>query len=803
MMRLPRWHKVISDLAGNKTRSLLVVASIGVGLFAVGLITSMYVIISQDMRAGYEAVNPANILVSTSLFNLDLVKHVQHVQGVSQAEGVFIVTLRMRSANGEWKTIDIQSIPNINTKQINLLHLEQGQWPPADKEIVVDRYKLGDLPVGVGGSIEVELPSGKTHLLKVVGVINDQTIGTTGGGGFFLAPVQAYTTLATLQWLEMPAQLNQLYITVDGDSNNTEAIRQVSNRVTKAIENSGLTVYSSSIRATDDHPNRVYVNAISAILLVLGFLVLFLSGFLITNTLSALLNQQVHQIGVMKTIGARRAQIMVIYMIQIFFFGLIAFVIAQPLSSWAAYTLLGAVANEINIVLQGYRSVPQVVYLLLIMALIIPQVAGFIPILQGTRITAVEALSGYSQAKLPSQDSWFYRNLNKIRRVPRPLLLSLRNTFRRKGRLLLTLFTLTLGGAIFIATFNSQVSLTNYIDRIGRYFLADVNLSLKQSYRVDEIKQLVKEVPGVKAVEAWSSASAELIMPDGSIGEQADLLAPPAGSPLVDPTLTAGRWLIPGDSNAIAVNERFIELFPNLKVGDTLRAKIGGKEYDMAVVGFFQLAGKSGGFVAYTPYDFLSDAIHQTNRASNYRITGDRPNLTLGEQKALGTRIETFLVDRGFQVAQTEAGHSLTATTADGLNILTSFLLVMALLTAVVGSIGLAGTMSMNVIERTREIGIIRAIGASDTAVINMVMVEGVLIGLMSWTLGTLLSFPISSLLSNAINLSLFGATAQFSFTPTGVILWLLVVLILSALASVMPARNAARLTIREVLSYE
>ncbi|HEX7432229.1 MAG TPA: ABC transporter permease, partial [Anaerolineaceae bacterium] len=444
---MPRWHKVISDLAGNKTRSLLVVASIGVGLFAVGLITSMFVIISQDMRAGYEAVNPANILVSTSLFNLDLVKHVQHVQGVSQAEGVFIVTLRMRSANGEWKTIDIQSIPNINTKQINLLHLEQGQWPPADKEIVVDRYKLGDLPVGVGGSIEVELPSGKTHLLKVVGVINDQTIGTTGGGGFFLAPVQAYTTLATLQWLEMPAQLNQLYITVDGDSNNTEAIRQVSNRVTKAIENSGLTVYSSSIRATDDHPNRVYVDAISAILLVLGFLVLFLSGFLITNTLSALLNQQVHQIGVMKTIGARRAQIMVIYMIQIFFFGLIAFVIAQPLSSWAAYTLLGAVANEINIVLQGYRSVPQVVYLLLIMALIIPQVAGFIPILQGTRITAVEALSGYSQAKLPSQDSWFYRNLNKIRRVPRPLLLSLRNTFRRKGRLLLTLFTLTLGGA--------------------------------------------------------------------------------------------------------------------------------------------------------------------------------------------------------------------------------------------------------------------------------------------------------------------------------------------------------------------
>ncbi len=803
MMRLPRWHKVTSDLAGNKTRSLLVIASIGVGLFAVGLITSMFMIISQDMRTGYEAVNPANILVSTSPFTTDVVKHVRHVPGVRQAEGIYSVTLRMRSSNGDWKLIEIQAIPDINLRQIDLLHLEQGQWPPAKKEIVVDRYKLGDLPVGVGGSIEVELPSGKTHLLKVTGVVNDQTIGATGGGGFFLAPVQAYTPIETLEWLEIPVVMNQLFITTEGNSNDVDVIRQVSNQVTKTVEDSGLTVYSSSIRATDDHPNRVYVEAISAVLLVLGFLVLFLSAFLITNTLSSLLNQQMHQIGVMKTIGARRSQIMGIYMIQIFFFGLAAFVIAQPLSSQMAYYLLSVIAEQINIVLQGYRAIPQVVYLLLIMSLVIPQAAGFLPILQGTRITAVEALSGYSQAKAPSQDGWIYRSLDHIRKIPRPLLLSLRNTFRRRGRLLMTLFTLTLGGAIFIATFNSQVSLTSYVDRIGHYFLADVNLSLKQPYRVDEITQMVKTVPGVKAVEAWASSSAELIMPDGSIGEQVDLLAPPASSQLVDPTLTAGRWLRQGDLNAVAVNERFIELFPTLKVGDMLLTKIDGKEYNLQVVGFFQLAGKSGGFVAYTTYEFLSGAIHQANRAGNYRITGARPNLSLNEQKTLGKNIETYLESHGVKVAETEAGHSLTATTANGLNILTAFLLVMAILTAVVGSIGLTGTMSMNVLERTREIGIIRSIGASDGAVINMVMVEGVLIGLMSWVLGTLLSFPISSLLSNSINLALFGAAAQFSFTPTGVILWLLVVLVLSALASVVPARNAAHLTIREVLSYE
>ena len=684
MMR-PRWRKVTADLAGSKLRSLLVIASIGIGLFAVGLITNMYLLITQDMKTGYEAVNPANILMNTSPFDQDMLDHVRQIEGVRQAEGVYSLTLRVKSTTGDWKPIDILAIPDIQTKQINTLRLEQGQWPPADKEIVIESYKLNDLPVGIGREIEVELPSGKIRQIKVVGSVNDQTLGAAGSGGFFLAPIQGYVTYNTLNWLEYPTAMNLLYITVDGNANDTSHIREVSNQVGQAIEDSGRTVYSTSIRALNDHPNRIYVEAISAVLFVLGFLVVFLSAFLITNTLSALLNQQVHQIGVMKTIGAYRGQIASIYMVQIFFFGLIAFVIAQPLSSIFAYYLLTNFAAAINIVLQGYRTIPQVVLLQLILALVVPQAAGFLPIVQGTRITVVEALTGYSQEHPPSPRSWFNRQLHRIRGLPRPMLLSLRNTFRHRVRLILTLFTLTLGGAVFISTFNTQGSLIQYIDQIGRYFLADVNLTLKQPYRVDRIISTVKEVPGVGAVEAWAASSAELIMPDGSVGERISLLAPPSDSKLVNPVLLEGRWLIPGDQNAIAVNERFREVFPDLKVGDTIRAKIAGKETSLVVVGFFQLAGKSGGYVAYTTYDFLSRQIHQINQAVAFRITASRSGLTLQGQEALGRAIEAHLEARGIQVLEIEAGHSLTATTANGLNILTGFLLIMALLTAFVG----------------------------------------------------------------------------------------------------------------------
>jgi putative ABC transport system permease protein len=165
--------------------------------------------------------------------------------------------------------------------------------------------------------------------------------------------------------------------------------------------------------------------------------------------------------------------------------------------------------------------------------------------------------------------------------------------------------------------------------------------------------------------------------------------------------------------------------------------------------------------------------------------------------------IETHLAQSGIQVIDISTGKSLTQKASDGFTILTAILLFLALLTAMVGSIGLAGTMSLNVMERTREIGILRAIGATDLSLMRMVLVEGALIGILSWLLASAAAFPISEIMSDSITLALFGSPANFAFTPTGFIVWLVIVLILAVLASVLPARSATRLTIREVLSYE
>ena len=548
---------------------------------------------------------------------------------------------------------------------------------------------------------------------------------------------------------------------------------------------------------------------------MLGVLILFLSSSLIANTLNALLNQHLRHIGVMKLVGGRRSQIFTMYIVLILAFGTIALLIAVPLGGQGAYALSAYIANMINFNLLGYRIVPLAFAVQIIVGLAVPLLAGLGPVLNGSRITVLRALSGdmIPDEKKRSLDAkprasgferfqvWFTSALARRGvHIPRPLLISLRNTFRRRGRLVLTLFTLTMGGAIFIAVFNVRVTLHDYINSIGHYFLADVSLDFNQPYRLNEVKNIALQVPGVQSVEGWAYASAEAINPDGTVGDALTILAPPVDSKLVAPVMVSGRWLQPGDQKAITVSEDILSKYPRLAPGKTIRLKINGRQDDWAVVGIFKFASQDG-TVAYGTYETISRVTHTTDHAFTYRVVTD--GHTPAYQQAMSSQLEKYFRDRGFQVNAARSGDSTLKSAAGSLDILVTFLLIMALLTAVVGSMGLMGTMGMNVLERTREIGIMRSIGAVDAEVMRTVIIEGMLIGGISWLIGALLSFPITYLLADIISLAIFQSPIAVHFTYQGFAIWLLVVLALSAVASILPARNAARLTIREVLAYE
>jgi len=96
-----------------------------------------------------------------------------------------------------------------------------------------------------------------------------------------------------------------------------------------------------------------------------------------------------------------------------------------------------------------------------------------------------------------------------------------------------------------------------------------------------------------------------------------------------------------------------------------------------------------------------------------------------------------------------------------------------------------------------------RAIGASDGAVLQVVLIEGLVIGWMSWLIGAVAALPISKLLADAVGYAFFRASPSYRFSLAGTLLWLVVVLVLALVASYLPARRASRLTVREVIAYE
>ena len=804
----PRWRKVLHDLVDSRLRTALVVVSIAVGVFSIGVIAGTYVIISQDMSASYAANNPMNVELRAGDFDAAVVDSLAGTRGVREAEGRRVFSARVRvPGTTAWKVLDLVALDDFEGQRINRLSLVEGAPAAAKQQILLEHKALEELDASVGSELEVQLPDGGVRRLHVAGIVQDQTTGA----GDFLAPPFAFIHTDTLSFLHQPQAFNRLYATLTQGGDDEAHLRQMAGELKERLEDNGVSVVRSRTALSHEHPMSSTVQAILGILGALGVLVLFLSSSLIANTLNALLSQHLRPIGVMKLIGGRREQISTLYIVLILAYCLIALALAVPLGAQGAYGLAAFIAEKMNFNLLGYRLVPLALGIQIFVGLAVPILVGLAPVLNGSRISVQRALSNdlslpASSATPPAsrRPSLQQRAAEALGRrgihLPRPLLMSIRNTFRRRRRLALTLFTLTMGGAIFIAVFNVRVSLHDFIAQIGNYFLADVTLDFDRPYRLSEIEMVARQVPGVTDIEGWAFAGAEVLYPDDTVAENLTILAPPVDSTLVSPILIAGRWLRVDDRRGLAFSESILERFPHLRPGDSLRLKVNGETETWEVVGLFKFTDQEGTF-AYGAYPAIAELSGLPNRSLSFRIVTEdhRP----ASQQAMSETVDAHFRQLGYKVRETRTGLSTLRTASESLDILVTFLLIMALLTASVGSMGLAGAMGMNVLERTREIGIMRSIGATDREIMRLVVVEGVIIGSLSWFLAVLLSFPITYLLSSILSLAIFRSPIDVKFTLEGFGLWLLVVLALSALASALPARSAARLTIREVLAYE
>jgi putative ABC transport system permease protein len=791
-----RWQKVLIDLWRNRVRTLIVALAIAVGVYAIGVVLNVGELVVREYDSDQSGARIASAVLRTAPFDDDLAERVAEIPGVAAAEGRQVVRTKFYGQMTQPRDLVLTVIPDFSAMQVDAITPLDGQWPPQKREVILERLSLDYLGVQIGDTITVEMDGGAEKSLTVVGLAHDPQELSPG----ITDHASGYVTPETMDSLGLSETYTELHLRVAERAKDEAHINTVVDAVEDHLEESGRIVLSRSV-STESRVDP-FIDTIVLILSSFGLVILLLSGFLVVNAISALITQQIPQIGVMKLIGARRWQIMSLYIATVLVYGLIAVILGLPLAILTARFLMdGLVQGLLNVLPDSYVIPPHLVAVQVLVGLLLPLLAGLVPVIRGTRITTQKALSSVGVETGAYGRGWVERALGKLQGIValrRPILLAFRNTLRHKGRLVQTLIVLIAGTALFISVITVRASVDATVEGFMRFHQYDVSVELERPYRLARLEEAMQAVPGLVAVEGWSLGGATRLRPDDSESDGMRVYAVPAGSQFLAPQISAGRWLGAGQ-NEIVVNSDVLDEEPDVRVGDEVVLDIGGREAAWHVVGV--VPTESRGATLYMKHEDYAYVTRTPGQVTHLQAVGQQHDAA--SQQMLERRLLQALEERGLEVRGTRTTQLMKSENKLMFTIVVAFLILMALLLAAVGGLGLTTTMSINILERVREIGVLRAIGASNASIRRIVLVEGVFMGLLSWGIGMLLSWPIGTFMSEQLGLALIKVPLSFHYSVGAAVLWFFVLQAIAVAASLGPARSAVQLTIREVLAYE
>ena len=549
------------------------------------------------------------------------------------------------------------------------------------------------------------------------------------------------------------------------------------------------------------------MNALFLILGIIGVVVVILGIFLVYNSISAIVMQQVNQIGVMKAIGANSWQVVWGYLILVVSYGVLAALVSIPVGALAAFGLQNFFASFLNLEIDGFSVDRAAVLVQIGISLVAPLIAALIPLLTGMRITVREAIRTYG---LSGAISLIDRLVAAAKSVPYTILLTIGNTFRNQRRVIVIEISLVVAGTIFMMVMGVRdatgFTFGNKLMAVHNY---QVTLSLEQPERTRLVETIASSINEVKAVDTWLVLSGSA-RPAAQIEKEVTdaritLFGQPVETDFYRPEIVSGRWLQSGDTNAIVVSQRLSEE-KGFQIGDWITLEDGRERtFSAQVVGIhFDPAINTS---LHLPLETLQKELGYFGLTNTVWVQ-TRQAMGGESETAVAAVLENALEQLSISVSPGSTFGDVSITNIseqaiEGYNIIIQLLAVMAVVIALVGGVGLSGVLSLSVLERRREIGVMRAIGASSWQVIRLFVGEGVLLGLMSWMVALPLSIPAAYGLATLGLSFVLNQQLAYRFTPVGAALWLLIITLLAIVASALPARGAARLSVRESLSYQ
>ncbi|MFZ5923021.1 MAG: FtsX-like permease family protein [Chloroflexota bacterium] len=803
-MNSPRWKKLLRDLQAARGRMAMMVIAIAVSIFSVGTFLGAYTISIREMRRNYLGTNPASAFIELDRVDDALVKAVSQREGISEAEAASWVGARAEVSPNEWMPVLLFVVPDFETSHVSTVAPEAGEYPPLSQTILVEREVLPMLDLKIGDAITIQTPNGAKQEIKISGTVHDPALAPA----WQEQTVYGYITPATLATLGESETLRILKVTVSDKPYDLAAIEATVSELAVWLKAQGYKVHEIRIPPPGKHPHQSQMTSVIGLFLVFSFMALVLSAILTATMINGLLAQQIRQIGIMKAIGARTPQITGLYLVLIVALGLAASLIGAPLGAAAGRGFTGVIAQLLNLEIYS-DAIPAWVYLVLFaMGLLVPLLVALDPILTTTRITVRETLNDYGISRDASASSLRDGWLSRIRFFDNTLILALRNTFRRRGRLILTLSLLSAAGAMFMTGINVRSGWEASLDQSAADRRYDLEIRFNAPVPAEQVDSLLANVPGVEKSESWNLMPVALNRPDGLeiVRTYPDgghgsftLRSFPLDSDLIATPLLAGRFLQAGDTDAVVLNQNAWAFFPEVKVGDEIELLVEGEVKTFRLVGVIQQTlSPSAAYVL--PETFASATGQPVDMANAVRIVMREHD---EEAMASITRdVEGALSAGNVSVKVTVSEALLGEAISGHVYIFIVALMLISAVMAVVGGLGLMSSMGTSVIERTREFGVMRAIGAKSKTILRNIISEGVFIGLMSWVISLPLSLPLSFGIDYLIGMMSFRSPLPLVVSPIGLAVWVTLIIAGSIAASAYPAQQASRLTVRETLAY-
>ena len=794
--------KVWFDLWQDKTRTMQVVLVIALGAIGVGLVIGARNLVAESIAQGSVASEAPHIRLSVNPpLTQEQLDRVARIEGVYQAEGIQSTGVEWRLVGDEeWQTGVLNGRENYADQKMSLDGLISGEWPGRNT------LGVGQISVGVNGTAEgdlVEIRFGDSvRTLPIVATIDP--IGPVPVfQETFYADSRTFARITGIDTYNL-VQTRDVDFDFARATATDELIQDYFEEI--GVDSVGVSFpFQDRVVPPDVPPAQDLLNALFLLLGVLGVVVVVLGVFLVYNSVNAIVMQQVKQIGVMKAIGADSRQVLLSYLMLILSYGVLAAIISIPIGAAAALGLQNLFVSFLNMESYVVGVDPTAVAVQISIALGATLLAALIPLRSSMKITVREAISTYG---LTGSSGLIDRMVAQARNIPYTILLTIGNTFRNRKRVFIIEFALIVAGTIFMMVqgVNDATAYTfgNKLAEVQNYQVA---LSVEGTERATELQNIAAGVDNVTATESWLVLGASARPASQIDSEVTDarvrVFGQPVDTDFFRPEIVDGRWLAAGDTDAVVVSQQVAEN-QEWVVGDTIILEsTDGRELTATLVGIsFDPAINTS---VHLPLAWLQREWRYFGEVNNF--FAQTANTEAAAQLATADAVETAFEANGIGVAPAslwgdKTMAEITATAGDGFALILTMLGVMAVVIALVGGVGLSGILSLSVLERRREIGVMRAVGASSWQVIRLFIGEGILLGLISWLIALPLSIPAAYFFTTQGLTFALNQQLVYTFTPSGAILWLAIITVLAMIASAWPARGAAKISVRESLAY-